>query len=242
MTIQAPQGWLVAATGSRAGEAEPGPDGTLRHRFVQRAVHDFAFMLGEDFIEKVIRHEPAGGGPAVAVSYVMPAEFTHQLPRWKEAAEGTLDTLGLGVGPYPYDTLTVILPRAEGSTTDGMEYPTFFVASTVGGELDHWPQNTVFFAEHTLIHELTHQYFYGLLASNEQEEAFLDEGFTTYWEARAAAGLYGAETSAGTIFGRNTEVLDFMRMGLASAADKVREPLRHGPAALFEDRTHALQF
>jgi hypothetical protein len=41
------------------------------------------------------------------------------------------------------------------------------------------------------VHEAGHQFFYGLLASNEFEEAWLDEGFNTYMTDRVMNATYG---------------------------------------------------
>jgi aminopeptidase N len=41
------------------------------------------------------------------------------------------------------------------------------------------------------IHEFGHQYFYGLLASNEAEEAWLDEGLNSYLETHVMDSTYG---------------------------------------------------
>ncbi|RMG47403.1 MAG: M1 family peptidase [Acidobacteria bacterium] len=242
VTIEAPAGWLVAATGRREGDPIATDRGTLRHRFRQRAVHDFAFVVARDFEEIVSEHDPPGPGGPVELHYVLPHEFADQLPRWRTVAEATLDLLGRRVGPYPYRTLTIVLPRLVAERTAGMEYPTFVVASTVGRELEAWPLRATRIAEHTLAHELIHQYFYGLVASNEQEEAFLDEGFTTYWTARVAESLYGAGRSLGSFFGRPLGAFDLARLGLAYVGGSIREPLRKRPSALFAGRTHAVQF
>src|SRR5690606_26030696 len=41
------------------------------------------------------------------------------------------------------------------------------------------------------VHEFGHQYFYGMLASNEAEEAWLDEGMNSYLETRIMDAAYG---------------------------------------------------
>ena len=56
-----------------------------------------------------------------------------------------------------------------------MEYPTLFT----GGAAWLSPRG-VHSPEGVTVHEYGHQIFYGLLASNEVEEAHLDEGFDTY--------------------------------------------------------------
>ena len=41
------------------------------------------------------------------------------------------------------------------------------------------------------MHEIGHQYWYGMVASNEFEEAWLDEGFTSYAEDKVMESEYG---------------------------------------------------
>lgn len=49
--------------------------------------------------------------------------------------------------------------------------------------------------ERTVIHEIGHQYFYGMVANNEFEEAWLDESFTSYAEDRLMEQEYGISSS-----------------------------------------------
>jgi aminopeptidase N len=44
-------------------------------------------------------------------------------------------------------------------------------------------------------HEFGHQYWYGMVATNEFEEAWLDEGINSYTEVKIMDELYGKETS-----------------------------------------------
>ena len=41
------------------------------------------------------------------------------------------------------------------------------------------------------VHEFGHAYFMGILASNEFEEPWLDEGVNSYWEERIMDNYYG---------------------------------------------------
>lgn len=70
-----------------------------------------------------------------------------------------------------------------------MEYPTLITAF---GATDTSPDTSL---ERTIIHEIGHQYFYGLVASNEFEEAWLDESFTSYAEDRLMEQEYGVASS-----------------------------------------------
>ena len=44
-------------------------------------------------------------------------------------------------------------------------------------------------------HEFGHQYWYGMVATNEFENAWMDEGINQYTEAKVMDALYGKATS-----------------------------------------------
>ena len=83
--------------------------------------------------------------------------------------------------PYPYPVLTVVDVPEEASGANGMEYPTLVTASSARFD----PLNLRIDPELTTVHEVGHQWFYGMLASNEVEEAWLDEGLTSWFTRRA---------------------------------------------------------
>jgi hypothetical protein len=63
-----------------------------------------------------------------------------------------------------------------------MEYPTLFTAGT------SWitPRRDTYL-EDTLVHETGHQWWYGMVATNEFEDAWMDEGINQYANARVMA-------------------------------------------------------
>ena len=90
-----------------------------------------------------------------------------------------------------------------------MEYPTLITTGST------WPSIPgVRFTEEVAIHELGHQWFYGLLASNEPDEAWLDEGMNTWATGRVMEDLYG----------RRGTCVDFLglRVGYGSLARAIR--------------------
>jgi len=84
-------------------------------------------------------------------------------------------------GPYPYGHITVVDP-AWRSATGGMEYPTIFTIGT------SWllPRRDPYL-EDTVVHETGHQWWYGMVATNEFEDAWMDEGINQYANARVMA-------------------------------------------------------
>jgi hypothetical protein len=94
------------------------------------------------------------------------------------------------VGSYPFPTLTVVDPPLKALEAGGMEYPTLITAGDI--PLPGIPARII---EGVTIHEFVHNYFQGMVASNEGEEAWLDEGFTQYYEERIAESTYGHRTS-----------------------------------------------
>lgn len=97
-----------------------------------------------------------------------------------------LEYLDRRVGTYPWPHLTFVDPPMVGQGAGGMEYTTIFT-SAGGGVIPSFMR----MAEMVTIHEFGHAYFMGILASNEFEEPWLDEGVNSYWEQRIVDHYYG---------------------------------------------------
>jgi hypothetical protein len=237
--IGVPQGWTVVATGD--GGPEPSSESRVWYRFRQRAVHDFAFAAGSAMAEVVRNHDPEGPGAPVEVHYCVPMGTEHQVPRWRRAVEAALDILGSRVGPYPYRTLTVVFPPFHSIDTFGMEYPTFITGAMGDPFWDSGPVGESRLPEVLVTHEFVHQYFYGMVGSNEFEEAFLDEGFTEYWGHQVIIDTYGDEAGMGRVFGRPVGLTAFLRV---SQPERRLEfpPIRSRPAYLTPAFSKTTQF
>jgi len=173
--ITVPENYLVGATGAMVGEDTENGYRTVRYE--AHDVHDFAWTASGDFLEFEDQWEH------VSLRLLIQPEHVAQVERHFEAAKVGLSYFADWVGPYPYSTLTLV-DGIGGS--NGMEYPTFITCGTAY-KLPEWVRAL----EVVTIHEFGHQYFYGLLASNEAEEAWLDEGFTSYLEMRIMDAAYG---------------------------------------------------
>ena len=179
VTMTVPRGWPLGATGRERGRTE-NANGTTTHRYYQEDVHDFAWTTSPDFIEHRERFEHAGLPPVDMRLLLLPGH-EHQASRHFEATRATLRDYGEAFGAYPYGHLTIVDPAFQ-SESGGMEYPTLFTAGT------WWlmPRADTYL-EDTLVHETGHQWWYGMVATNEFEDAWMDEGINQYANARVMA-------------------------------------------------------
>lgn len=182
MTV--PTGWVVGATG-REQSRTTNPNGTTTHRYVQEDVHDFAWTTSPDFVERTARFEERGL-PAVDMRLLMQPEHLPQAGRHFAATRSALRRYGTWFGPYAYGHITIVDPAFQ-SDTGGMEYPTLFTAGT------QWlisRETTMSTPEEVTIHEAGHQFWYGIVGTNEFEHAWMDEGINTFATARAMHADY----------------------------------------------------
>jgi hypothetical protein len=178
-----PKGFVVGATG-RLEDRKQNADGSETFRFVQEDVHDFAWTASRRFLERTSRFEDPGY-PPVDIRLLVQPEHARLAERYLAATKIALRTYGTWSAPYPYRQITVVDP-AWSSASGGMEYPTLFTggASVLAPEAVRSPEGVT-------IHEAGHQFWYGLVANNEFEEAWLDEGVNTYMTAKAVDHAFG---------------------------------------------------
>ena len=169
VTINVPEEYIVAATG--INQTESTVNAIKQYTFEQDNVHDFAWFASPDF--KIISDEVTlDNGHKVDVhSYYITEE-----DRWNECHLFTKNALKFyseKVGPYPYDVCTVVEGPLEAG--GGMEYPMITIIKDVSDKS---------YFESTVAHEVGHNYWQGILASNERRFPWIDEGINTYYERR----------------------------------------------------------
>jgi hypothetical protein len=180
--ITAPSPFIVGATGRQTSRMDNG-DGTTTHRYHEEDIHDFAWTASADYIDltRTFTHPTL---PPVEMRLLMQPEHRGQEDRYFAATEAVLKGYGEWFGPYPYGHATIIDPAFQ-SQADGMEYPTFFT-----GRARYFPSGTRQTPEMTVAHETGHQWWYGIVGSNEFEHAWMDEGINTYATARVLAEAF----------------------------------------------------
>jgi hypothetical protein len=181
-TLTAPRGYVLEATGV-PDEGRDNPDGTRSVTYRAEDVHDFAWIADR---HAVLARDTLAEGPYAAspveIVYMHRPDRARMAPRILAAARHGLLYYGERFGAYPYPRVVIDdLPMGVGG---GMEYPMLFTVSMAA-----WLPRLYLAPEELTLHEFGHQYWYGLLASNEYEEPWLDEGINSYVTERAMLAL-----------------------------------------------------
>jgi len=214
--ITVPARFVVGASGRQVRTVSSQDGKTITTTFVQDRIHDFAWTadpafirLERDFIadlevtpEEYLEVAAKLGLPPESIRLpnikmilLIRPEHRSQIERHFKALRAAIKYYGLWYGPYPYETITMVDPPFR-TESGGMEYPTLFTAGT-GIMTDRKVLNP----EGVIIHEFGHGYWYGLVANNEFEEAWLDEGINTYSTGKVLAQAYGAGMFSPSVFG-----------------------------------------
>jgi aminopeptidase N len=180
---------VIGASGCLDAEIDNG-NGTKTLRYHAEDVIDFAWAAYPYF--EVIKDQ----WKHVEITLLSPKEHRSLQPRFMKVLKQSLEYLEKHVGTYPYSTITVMDPPLVGLRNGFMEYPTF----STGGSFYGFPKG-IRTIESLIVHEFAHQYFMGVLANNEKEEPWLDEGFVTYFEDCIMEEYYGKKSSLFNIFG-----------------------------------------
>lgn len=157
--------------------------------FHQENVHDFGWFADKRW--HVLKSEvklPHTGDFVTTWAY-----FTNsEADLWKKSTTYLNDAVyyySLWNGDYPYNHCTAV--DGTISAGGGMEYPNITVIGSSGSD---------FMLETVIMHEVGHNWFYGILGSNEREHAWMDEGLNSYNEKRYLTTKY-PDASIGKMLG-----------------------------------------
>jgi hypothetical protein len=185
--LTVPQNEIVGAGGDLVS-TENNWDGTKTLAYHSEDVHDFSWTASPTFTD--VEDSWTGSAGEVKIHVLMSPGNMASAPRYIEVLKGTLRLYDEWIGPYPYDRITVVDPPHGAGDAGGMEYPTLITADTSW----NMPKGMLI-PEVVVEHEFGHQYWYGMVATNEFEEAWLDEGINSYLEVKVMDELYGKNRS-----------------------------------------------
>ncbi len=188
VTIRVPENYIVAATGNLQNldehlklmdmSAQPfkkesdcdksfNPVSAKKYKaltYIQDSIHDFAWFADKRF--KVERSKVTLANGHTVTTWLYEICPNKSSIKWVDSA---ITFYSEKVGYYPYANATVVVtPLKAGG---GMEYPTI----TNVGEAER----------QVIVHEVGHNWFYGILGTNERLYPWMDESINNYYEARS---------------------------------------------------------
>ncbi|MCB9708428.1 MAG: M1 family metallopeptidase [Myxococcales bacterium] len=184
VTVRAPSEYVIAGSGDLVSTRREGS--MQKMLFRANAVHDIAFAAYPHFKEWVVQDSHP------AVRFFAPLGYESAVFEQAKLVTEGLRYFGARYGTYPYSTLTVVIPPRGAEGVAAMEYPTLIVSSGPWVALPGW---RALGAPGVVAHELAHQWFYGLIGSNEVRWPVLDEGISEWAALDMLRHIYGSNAS-----------------------------------------------
>lgn len=164
--------------------------------FHQENVHDFAWFADKRY--HVLKGEVEL--PHTKRKVTTWAMFTNnEADLWLKSIEYLNDATyyySLWNGDYPYNHVTAV--DGALSAGAGMEYPNITVIGESGND---------FSLEQVIMHEVGHNWFYGILGTNERLHPWMDEGINSFNELRYVKTKYPDRKLVGEINEKNEKAL-----------------------------------
>src|SRR5579864_2513328 len=208
--LTVPRSEVIGASGVEVSNVN-NSDNTKTVTYHGDDIHDFAWTVSPRFKVHEATYQSQMG--PIKLRFLMQPAHWSQAERHERITRETLDRFEKWYGPYPYKTLTVVDPE-PGSAAGGMEYPTF-----ITGDSSWFMPNGVHLIELVVEHEFGHQYWYGMVATNEFEDAWMDEGINSYTEVKVLDSVLGKDTSALNLMGATSGDREGLRRFYNSVAD-----------------------
>lgn len=141
--------------------------------FTEDDIHDFAWFADKNWIIRKSEFIVPENGQSVTAYACF---FKDNKKGWSQSLDYIQNAI-LGyskyIGAYPYKTVKAVSGALEAG--GGMEYPTITVID---------PINNPELVEQVIVHEVGHNWFYGILGNNERAYPFMDESINSYYENR----------------------------------------------------------
>jgi len=188
VTITVPGEYVVGATGVRIEEKRLG-DGRKKLRYYCEDVHDFAWCADPDFVEYQDRFEDT------EIRFLCQPDHVDIADRFIKAVKVCFEYYGSRYGKYPYPIVTMVDTKHR--ETGEMEYPTLFLTGNFDADykIEVYQSKPLpdseLYIEWLTIHEFGHNWWMGMVANNETDHVWIDEGIDSYASTKALEYGYG---------------------------------------------------
>jgi hypothetical protein len=140
--------------------------------YKQNNIHDFAWFADKNYIVNHDTLKLESGRIIDCYSFYFPEKNSP----WQKSISYIKDAVRFHsslIGEYPYNIVTAI--EAKIGFNGGMEYPTITGISSMNDDAE---------LDFVINHEVGHNWFYGILATNERRYPWMDEGINSYYDKR----------------------------------------------------------
>jgi hypothetical protein len=209
--ITLPKDYVIGATGVQVGDND-NANGTKTVAFHAEDVHDFAWTADPNF--KVVENQFDGSVGPVKIRLLTYDSHHGSWQPYIYCVKESMKRFDEWYGPYPYAQLTVVDPPHGAGEAGGMEYPTF-----ITGDSGWFIPKGVHLIDLVTEHEFGHQYWYGMVATNEFENGWLDEGINSYTEVKVLDNMYGSNASVLNVMGAQLGERGLQRLGYLGSPD-----------------------
>ncbi|MEJ7768927.1 MAG: M1 family metallopeptidase [Chitinophagaceae bacterium] len=156
-------------------------------QYYAKNVHDFAWFADKDLVIQYDTLLLKSGKVTDVFSFKQPSgneEWINSIEFVKDA----LKKYSQWIGEYPYE-VAIAVEGPSNASSGGMEYPMITMITSPGADREN--------LDAVITHEVGHNWFYGVLATNERDHAWMDEGINTYYQFRYEAEKYRSNSIFG---------------------------------------------
>lgn len=175
--------------------ATPGKQKTLQ--YMGDHIHDFAWFAGKDFIIRYDTLQLTASDTVNVFSYGQSSGNK----TWKNSVDYIKDAVrhySKWIGQYPYPVVQAV--EGPGNlSSGGMEYPMITLITSPKAKEEEM--------DAVITHEVGHNWFYGILGSNERDHPWMDEGINTYFQFRYEAEKYRTNSLFGSMIPKDVREL-----------------------------------
>lgn len=176
--ITVPSEYIVACSGKLILSQNQGKKAT--YIYEANKYRDIVLTISDQYEQREIR-----SGDVTILGYFHRNESEKVKQGILKLAQQTLEFFSDKLMDYPYETL--VIASINSPRNYSMEYTGFINL-----------QQQMTFDENcreTLVHEIAHQWFYGIIGNNEYEEPWLDEAFAQFMTGICLEELYGKDVA-----------------------------------------------
>jgi hypothetical protein len=184
VALTVPEKFIIGATGNLESKKK-NADGSYTYIFEEKNIHDFAWAASPHFNKIVEQIQLTGNSHETNIILLLSPHHRKAQHRYLNTLKFAMRFCAEHLFAYPYKNITLVDPPLKGAASGGMEYPTLIT----GHYIPYLPASLKL-TEIITIHEFAHQYWYGMIGSDEAGEAWLDEGVTVFFEMEIADAYF----------------------------------------------------